>query len=118
MPLIETKSPRRNGLLIIIKIPFAKLAKESFKAKPTARATVPNDTNKPEVDNSRTDAASKTAPMIITILHIETMNVNIAPSKRVFKRIFFNKKPIIHAIQIPTTTIHIAKSNLKPYSEI
>ena len=87
MPLIETKSPQRNGLLIIIKIPFAKLAKESFNTKPTARAIVPKDTSKPEVDNSRTDAASKTAP-------------------------------IIHAMQILTTTIHIAKSNLKPYSEI
>ena len=117
-PLMETKSPRRNGLLKMIKIPLARLLKESFKAKPIAKATVPKETSKPDVDNSRTEAAIKTAKMIMTILRIETMNVSIAPSRRVFNNIFFNKKPMIQAIHPPTTTIQIAKSNLKPYSEI
>ena len=117
-PLMETKSPRRNGLLKMIKIPLAKLEKESFKAKPMAKATVPKETSKPEVDNSRTEAAIKTAKMTMTILRIETMNVSIAPSRRVFNKIFFNKKPIIQAIQIPTTTMHIASNNLNPYSDI
>ena len=117
-PLIETKSPLRNGLLKMIKIPFAKLAKESFKAKPTAITTVPKDTNKPEVVNSSTPAAIKTVKTTMTIRKIETMNVSIAPSILVFNNIFLSKKPIIQAIQTPTITMHNAKSNLNPYSDI
>ena len=65
---METKSPRRNGLLTMIKIPLARLANESFKARPMAKATVPKETNKPEVDNSRTAAAIKTDKTISKIL--------------------------------------------------
>ena len=97
---------------------FAKLANESFKARPIAKATVPKDTNKPEVDNSKTEAATKTARITIKILTTETTNVKIAPSTRVFEKIFLIKKPMSQAIQTPTTTIHIASINLKPYSDI
>ena len=102
----------------MIKIPLAKFANESFNAKPIAMAIVERETNKPSVDNSRTEAAINTTRTIITILKMETMNVSIAPSSLVLSKIFFNKNPINHATQIPATQIQSASKSLNPYSVI